>query len=105
MFTEISKEIAQDPWIKVVGMLQQNWAVIIERKDDALVVFYDDGCGVFDEISFPTYTKAKMSLLRNGFSKYFDDKELQEFIGLPYGEFKERSHPNGKIYSSGRFWH
>jgi hypothetical protein len=97
MFKEISKKIAQDPWIKVVGMLQQNWAVIIERKND--------GCGVFDEISFPTYKQAKMSLLRNGFSKYFDDKELQKFIELPYGEFKERSHPNGKIYSNGRFWH
>ena len=63
MFTDISKEVASDPWFKVVDCLQQNWAVIIERANDALVVFYGDGCGVFDEISYIDTRNAETCLL------------------------------------------
>lgn len=104
MHTEIPKELAQDPWFKVVEFLQQNWAVVIERKGDVLVVFYEDACGVFDEMPFPTRDEAEQALRRNGFSKFLEDKEAQKFIGLPRGKFAKRPHPNGRIYSSGRFW-
>ena len=30
MFTDISEEIAADPWFKVVEFLQKNWTVTIE---------------------------------------------------------------------------
>jgi len=105
MTTGIPEELAQDPWFKIVEFLQQNWAVVIEREDDVLVVFYGDTCGVFDEMPFATRDKAEQALRRNGFSKFLEDKRAQEFIGLPSGEFAERPHPNGRIYSSGRFWH
>ncbi len=104
LFTDIPENLAQDPWFKVVDFLQQNWAVIIHRESNVLVVFYDDCCGVFDEMAFPTYDQAVQSLLRNGFSKFMKDQSAQEFIGLPRGEFMESRHPNGRIYSSGRFW-
>jgi len=104
MHTDIPDELAKDPWFKIVDFLQQNWAVIVDRNDNVLVVFYGDTCGVFDEILFSTREKAEKALRRNGFSKFMDDHKTQEFIGLPRGEFAERPHPNGRIYSSGRFW-
>jgi hypothetical protein len=104
MYTNISNKLAKDPWFKIVEFLQQNWAVIVDRKDEVLVVFYGDTCGVFDEITFPTREEAEKALRRNGFAKFVDDHKAQEFIDLPRGEFTERPHPNGRIYSSGRFW-
>lgn len=104
MITDIPEQLAQDPWFKIVDFLQQNWAVVIERENDVLVAFYGDTCGVFDEIPLPTRDEAERALRRNSFSKFFEDKRAQEFIGLPKGEFAERPQPNGKIYSSGRFW-
>jgi hypothetical protein len=104
MYTDIPEEISKDPWFKIVEFLQQNWAVVIERGNNMLVVFYGDTCGVFDEISFASRDKAEQALRRNGFSKFMDDQNAQEFIGAPRGEFTERPHPNGRIYSSGRFW-
>ncbi|WP_462326141.1 hypothetical protein [Desulfoplanes sp.] len=103
MYTDIPKELARNPWFKIVDFLQQNWAVVIDRKDDVLVVFYGDTCGVFDEMSFSYRSEAENALRNNGFSKYLDDMDAQEFISLPSGEFVERPHPQGKIYSSGRF--
>ena len=105
MYTDIPKELAQDPWFKIVEFLQQNWAVVIQRDNDVLAVFYGDTCGVFDEMPFPTHEEAEQALRRNGFSKFLEDERAQGFIGLPRGEFEERPHPNGRIYSSGRFWH
>ena len=104
MHTDITDELAKDPWFKIVEFLQQNWAVIVDMKDGVLVVFYGDTCGVFDEIFFSTRDDAEQTLRRNGFSKFMDDHKAQEFIGLPRGGFAERPHPNGRIYSSGRFW-
>ena len=105
MHTDIPEGLAQNPWFKIVEFLQQNWAVVIEREGDVLVVFYGDTCGVFDEMPFATRDEAEQALRRNGFSKFLEDKRAQEFIGLPIGEFAEQPHPNGRIYSSGRFWH
>ncbi|NLA41234.1 MAG: hypothetical protein GX874_07465 [Smithella sp.] len=104
MHTDIPEEIAENPWFKIVEFLQRNRAVVIKLEDDVLVVFYGDTCGVFDEMPFPTRDEDEHALRRNGFSKFLEDKRAQEFIGLPRGEFTERPHPNGGIYSSGRFW-
>ena len=104
MFTEITANLANDPWFKVVDFLQHNWAVIVNQGDSMLVVFYGDTCGVFDEIAFNSESDAVEALVRNGFAKYKDDENAQGYIGLPRGDFHEREHPNGRIYSSGRFW-
>lgn len=105
MFTDIPEELANDPWFKVVEFLQQNWAVVIRRESDVLAVFFDDCSGVFDEMAFLSYDDAENALIRNGFNKFLEDQSAQEFIDLPRGEFHEQAHPNGRIYSSGRFWH
>ena len=104
MHTNIPGGLANNPWFKVVEFLQQNWAVLVEQDDSVLAIFYGDTCGVFDEILFDDAEEAEAALRRNGFQKYLEDSEAQEFIGIPMGEFHERQHPNGQIYSSGRFW-
>jgi hypothetical protein len=95
-----------DYWIKIVEMLQQNWAVIEESEIDlsCTVFFFDDLGGIFDQINFSTIAEAVISLCRNGFSRFVEDKKLQDFIRSPQHPSYERNHPNGKIYSSGRFW-
>lgn len=104
MFLEIPKDLEEDPWFKVVEFLQQNWAVILNTGTGSLVVFYGDTCGVFDEIAFETEQDAEEALKRNGFRKYREDPQAAEFITIPKGEFHQRPHPNGRIYSDGRFW-
>ncbi len=104
VFTAISEERASDPWFKIVDFLQHNWAVIIEQGNSALVVFYGDTRGVFDEISFESADQASDALVRNGFSKYNERGEASGFISLPRGDFHEQEHPNGRIYSNGRYW-
>ena len=43
---------SSDFWVKVVGMLQQNWAVIEpEKGGGARIHFISDTSGVFDEIA------------------------------------------------------
>ena len=85
-------------------MLQQNWAVLVEQDDKILAVFYGDTCGVFDQIGFNNRRSAEAALKRNRFRKYNDDPKAKEFVALPEGEFRVRPHPNGFIYSSGRYW-
>ena len=104
MFTAIPDNLAKNPWFKIVDFLQQDWAVIIDDEESALVVFYGDTCGVFDEISFASEDEATEALIRNGFAKYIEDGEAPGFISLPRGKFHEQEHPDGRIYSSGRVW-
>ena len=94
-----------DYWFKVVEMLQQNWA-LIDKMDDSQfkVYFIGDTSGVFDEMIFPSLDEAHIALRRNGFSGFADDKAAQGFIAPPEPPFYQSSHPNGLIYSSGRFW-
>ncbi|MBD1204786.1 MAG: hypothetical protein H9533_11695 [Rhodobacteraceae bacterium] len=91
-------------WFKVVDFLQQNWAVISTEAGMAKVIFFSDTCGIFDELTFPSSTEAESALRRNGFNTYDDDVEAQKLIRRPVGTFRPVPHPNGPIYSSGRFW-
>ncbi len=91
-------------WFKVVDFLQQNWAVIVGTDCGAKAVFFSDTCRIFDELPFDPEVEASKGLRRNGFRLNDEDKEAQSFIAKPYGDFLVISHPNGPIYSSGRFW-
>jgi len=98
---------SRDFWFKVVEMLQQNWALIEPNSSGEGVVIYfiGDTSGVFDLMTFPSLTEAEIGLRRNGFSRFSEDKEAQKFIALPKPPFWQSQHPNGPIYSSGRYWH
>jgi hypothetical protein len=96
---------SRDYWFKVVEMLQQNWALIDPyASGGATVWFVTDTSRVFDEMAFPSCESAKGGLERNGFRRYADDPDVGKFIKPPSGPFVRGSHPNGPIYSSGRFW-
>lgn len=94
-----------DYWFKVVEFLQQNWAVIEPKEGNTCIVyFFGDTAGVFDQLEFASQNDAEEALERNGFKKYSDDAKAQEFIAKPEPPFREQPHPNGPIYSSGRYW-
>ncbi|MBK6553085.1 MAG: hypothetical protein IPP18_15270 [Rhodocyclaceae bacterium] len=104
-FNETPVEIrSRDYWFKIVEFLQQNWALIDENPDGCTVFFFGDTSGVFDRLSFPSVAEAEAALRRNGFARFSADKKAQEFIAIPQPPFHERPHPNGPIYSSGKFW-
>lgn len=98
---------SRDYWVKVVDNLQQNWA-LIETGDDhsaeVRVFFVEDTSGVFDEMSFPSADEAMRALRNNGFDRYANDRVLQSFIVPPAPPFERSRHPNGAVYSSGRYW-
>lgn len=93
-----------DYWFKVVEFLQQNWGVIETTDSGCTIYFFGDTAGVFDQLEFSSVDEAETALRRNGFARYDDDKKAQEFIAKPRPPFHRQSHPNGPIYSSGRFW-
>lgn len=96
---------SQDFWVKVIEMLQQNWAVIEPTQSDGVrIYFVDDDGGVFDQLVFPSAEAAATALSRNGFERYAASPSLQEFLRPPSPPFRWRDHSNGPIYSSGRFW-
>ena len=104
-FNEIPVDIrSRDYWFKIVEFLQQNWALIDETTNGCIVFFFGDTSGVFDRLSFSSISEAEKALRKNGFGRFAEDKEAQGFIAIPQPPFHDRPHPNGLIYSSGRFW-
>lgn len=104
-FNETPVEIqSRDYWFKIVEFLQQNWALIDETTEGCTVFFFGDTSGVFDKLAFSTVAEAETALRRNGFARFSEDKKAHGFIAMPQQPFHERPHPNGPIYSSGRFW-
>ncbi len=97
---------SRDYWIKVVGMLQQNWALVVEGplKGVEVIYFLSDTSYVFDRIVLDSTTDARPSLLKNGFRRYDEDPRLLDLTSPPQPPFFEGPHPNGRIYSSGRYW-
>ena len=94
-----------DFWVKVVEMLQQNWALIDDETEGAVRVFFvNDASGVFDERVFSAKRLALQALSRNGFTRFADSADLQSFLRPPPAPYHRTVHPNGPIYSSGRFW-
>ena len=86
-------------------MLEQNWALIEAHEGGAArVYFISDASGVFDEITFPSESVASEALDRNGFTRFAMSANLRSLLNPPAPPFRRAAHPNGAIYSSGRFW-
>lgn len=96
--------VSRDFWFKIVGFLQQNWALIDGEDDPVTVWFLSDTGGIFDRLAFTTGSEAEGALMRNGFRRFADDKRAQTFLSPPHEPFNRSAHPNGPIYSSGHFW-
>ena len=98
---------SRDWWIKIVGMLQQNWALIESNinQEGCTIYFVNDISGVFDRLHYPYVRSATSDLRRNRFSIYHTKTaEFQIDIPKPEPPFFETTHVNGQIYSSGRYW-
>lgn len=94
-----------DYWVKVVDFLQHNWALIDQAPSGGVVVwFFGDTSGVFDKLEFDSEETGEQALLRNGFRRYAESPQLRQMARCPEPPFYNSPHPNGPIYSSGRFW-
>lgn len=105
--TESAGEVSirsRDYWFKIVDFLQRNWALIDESADGFVVWFLSDQAGVFDDLRFENEADAVRALRRNGFQRYADAAQAREMIAVRQPPFSLHPHPNGRIYSSGRFW-
>ena len=96
---------SRDYWVKVVEMLQQNWALIDTNADGSAHVFFvSDARDVFDEMDFASAEEAEVGLKRNGFRLLAARSDMQRLLRPPASPFTRGEHPNGAIYSSGRYW-
>ena len=111
MFTQtlqkIRKEarISQRLWVKVTGMLQQNWCVIEAGPGDSVdLVFFDDHGHIFDWMPFAKLDTAEAALRVNGFMWMLESSSFYSASGvpvLPRPDDRKRSRP---VYSSGEYW-
>ncbi len=109
-------------WVKVLGMLQHNWAVIEEGPNGSAVVFffYDCGdtnmpchgysmkqlkgrCAVIDSLNFESVRVAEEALSRNGFRPHGDDELLGSDV-KPSGVFYDARAIEEGIYSIQGNW-
>jgi len=94
-----------DFWIKVTGMLSQNYALVDKQDNGKFKIFFiGETSWVFDEIEFDSESEAVDGLVRNGFGRYSDNEDLHEFICLPESPFRQVEYMNEPIYSSGKYW-
>jgi len=95
---------SQAYWFKVVDFLQTNWALVDSTDSGTVVYFIGDTSGVFDRLTFESEGLAEGALRLNGFRRFQDDPQAAGVLRPPSPPFQQRPHPNGPIYSSGRFW-
>ena len=99
-------QISQRLWVKVLGMLEQNWCVIEDGTGDAVeLVFFDDHGDVFDHLPATNLHAAEAALKANGFSWMRENSSFYQASGvpsLPLPRAREQSRP---VYSSGEYWH
>lgn len=97
--------ISQRLWVKVLGMLQQNWCVIEDGPGDAVkLVFFDDHGEVFDHLPAANLHAAQAALQANGFSWMRELSSFYQACGvptLPLPGVRKQSRP---VYSSGEYW-
>src|SRR5262245_53140920 len=91
-----------DYWFKIVEFLQQNWALIDQTASGALIGVVGDTSRVVDQIETNSVADAEGALRRTGFRR-FADEDVSSFLSPPQPPFSPQPHPNGPIYSSGRF--
>ena len=108
-------------WIKVLGMLQHNWALIEEFESGAAIVyfFHDNGepigfagysraqlrgrCAIVDSLKFESVQLAEEGLSRNGFRLY----RVGEIVGSdvkPSGNFFDSRTTEEGVYSTQGHW-
>ena len=96
-----------DYWVKILDNHQENWALLEPSgfTDGCTVFFLGSNSGVFDRLRFHKTSAALDELRLNGFHRLSENQRARELYEVPpQPPFFEWQHPNGPIYSSGRFW-
>ena len=101
---ELVKLHSRDMWVKLLENMQQNWALIELSETGTKIYFINDHSGVFDEINCESVDDAIEKLSRNDFFRYTDKPDIQLMHPPPSPPYHVGKHPNGRIYSSGRYW-
>jgi len=112
---------SNDWWVKVLGMLQHNWALIDGSNGSFTAYFFhDEGfakgiprgftliqvrnrCAVIDSLEFRTLDEAKEALRRNGFERLEDNPGPWDGY-QPYGNFYDARDIEDGIYSKAGYW-
>ena len=97
--------ISQRLWVKVLGMLQQNWCVLEPSPSGTVdMVFFDDHGEVFDWRSTPDVRSAQGALHANGFRWMWTYSSFYSASGVP-DLLKPGAHDRRRpISSSGEYW-
>jgi len=111
----------RDWWVKVLGMLQHNWALIEEDRNGATTVyFFHDGgmtlgspgyrlseirsrCAVVDSLNFPNREDALQALYRNEFFRV-TERSGPWMNDFPKGHFYDARGTEKGIYSKSGYW-
>jgi hypothetical protein len=93
----MSEPVRIEFWVKIVEMLQQNWAAMEPDPTSGVrVYFISDTSGVFDEITFPSTSAASVALNRNGFRRFASAPDLQSFLRQRSAPFCRAIHPKAR---------
>ena len=68
MEIHLGEQKLKNIWVKVTGMLQQNWAFIDADQTPIVVYFFNDNKMIFDQLEFGSNDIAISGLRWNGFS-------------------------------------
>ena len=99
----------RDWWVKVIGMLCHNWALIEWNSGGSATVYFfqdtshGDRPAIIDSLEFSSVLKARQGLFTNDF------KILKSYPGPwmgcePKGFIRDNRNEQNKIYSNGKFW-
>jgi hypothetical protein len=112
---------SEDWWVKVLGMLQHNWALIETHKDSVTVYFFhDEGitrgflkgytlkqlrnrCAIIDSLEFKYIDEAKIALTRNSFDRLRENPGSWDGL-QPHGNFYDARSGEEGIYSKSGYW-
>ncbi len=97
--------ISRNLWVKVLGMLQQNWCRLeMNPSGSADLIFFDDRGVVFDWLVASDPQSAEAALRANQFCWMWEHSSFFHAAGvpvLPGPGTRQRSRP---VYSSGEYW-
>ncbi len=112
---------SDDWWVKVLGMLQHNWALIeTSNKKTTAYFFHDLGiqsgyskrykiyqlknrCAVVDSLDFESIKAAELELQQNGFMRLKDNPGPWE-SSQPNKNFYDAREDEAGIYSKSGYW-
>ena len=98
-------QISQRLWVKVLGMLQQNWCVIEDCPGGGVeLVFFDDHGKVFDHLPAANLHAAQAALQTNGFYWMWELSSLYQACGVPTLPLPGARKQSRPVYSSGEYW-